>query len=191
MESEISGDFFIFTTGSNALGLLENTKLQEKINGVIGCWVTIPNPGLTGPLKIHAEDPVGVMNCIVAEDSAFIHISGGFGYIGKMKADLHDKQVNALFARVEHVIKRLFPKEYQKATEENTLDRKICTRPMTPDGIPILDTITMSENAFFVGGTNAGGTVEAPILGLIAAQLENKSFDHIKTILKISRYSLE
>ncbi|HSW97904.1 MAG TPA: FAD-binding oxidoreductase [Candidatus Saccharimonadales bacterium] len=186
----VFGDFFIFSTGSNSFGLLQSTKIDEKINNVIGCWLTIPNPGLMGPLKIHADEPAGVINCIVAANPEYIHVSGGFGYMGKTKASIRDKQVIALFEQVEQVIQRLFPKEYRKAKEDDSFDRKICARPMTPDGIPILDTINTYENALFVGGTNAGGTVEAPILGLLATSLDNTAYIHTKIILKTSRYSL-
>ena len=121
-----------------------------------------------------------------SKDRKQLYFSGGFGYVGlDQKPDVSSPQAQAIFTEVEKVAKRFFPKEYQQAVDTKSIDRRLCLRPMTPDGISIIDNV---DGAIFIGGTNAGGTVQAPLLAKIAADLVEGRSDVLSGTMSVSRF---
>jgi glycine/D-amino acid oxidase-like deaminating enzyme len=167
---EIVTDALVIAPGAYSKGLLADTTIPEHVQSTVGCWLTIPNPGITEAAKIHAPDPAGVINMVPSADFRQLHISGGFGFVGQdPQPPIDSPKVRALFVELEKVVSGLFPEQYTAAREAGSLDRRTCLRPMTADGISVLG--TPNPHTVIITGTNSGGTVQAPWLAQEAVRL--------------------
>lgn len=83
--SELSADRIVITTGGHDLDRLLGAGWSGAgaVAHLLGLSLTLPNPGLRRPLKIHSGDPLGVMNITLSPDGTLIHVSSGFGYPGR------------------------------------------------------------------------------------------------------------
>ncbi|CAF5100350.1 unnamed protein product [Rotaria sp. Silwood1] len=69
---------------------------------------------------------------------------------------------------------------------------------MTPDGMPVIAQLineNKEQQVYFVGGTNAGGFVESPVLAavvldLIQGSTNDTSLCHVYRSLRLDRYTL-
>jgi glycine/D-amino acid oxidase-like deaminating enzyme len=156
----------VFSPG--AYGDVSLEPASAHVQGVVGCWLTLPNPGLARGIKVHAPEPAGVLNFAPSRDGTALFLSGGFGYVGQQRPDLEDPAIQALFRKVEAAVARIFPEELRAATARQTLDRRLCVRPMTPDGLPL---VHVGHATVYVGGASSGGATEAPLLAVLAADL--------------------
>ncbi|MCK9924390.1 FAD-dependent oxidoreductase [Frankia sp. AgPm24] len=140
------------------------------VSQVLGVSLTLPNPGLHRPVKIHAGDPLGVMNVTLCPDGTLIHVSAGFGYLGLAARDaaaaadgLAELQESTLAA-----VGGLFPDLHR----DDVRDIRICARPATPDGLPLVTALPGHDGRVVIAaGTNAGGAVQAPAIAMLAADL--------------------
>jgi glycine/D-amino acid oxidase-like deaminating enzyme/phosphoglycerate dehydrogenase-like enzyme len=156
----------VFSPG--AYGDVSLEPASAHVQGVVGCWLTLPNPGLTAAIKVHAPEPAGVLNFAPSRDGAALFLSGGFGYVGQQRPVLDDPEIQALFRRVEAAVAAIFPEELSAAMAQKTVDRRLCVRPMTPDGLPL---VHADHATVYVGGASSGGATEAPLLAALAADL--------------------
>jgi hypothetical protein len=167
---------------------------DRDIQRVYGLFISIPNCGLTEAFKLHAKDPLGVINITPSEDGK-LHISGGFQYFGSREAT--EKDLQELFEKLEKKIEEIFPDSYAKAIADGKLERKFCPRPMTSHGFP---KFIKFDGGVSFGGTNSGGTVESTILGqlaLLQTQYDENLFkadceldEAIKYVLEVTRECL-
>ncbi|WP_462185989.1 MULTISPECIES: FAD-binding oxidoreductase [unclassified Frankia] len=139
---------------------------------LLGLSLTLPNPGLRRPVKVHAGDPLGVINVTLSADGARIHVSGGFGYLGTAVRAVADSGVARLRAVFEQAVAGLFPTLRRPDGTVEMLDVRVCERPATPDGIPLVEAVADHGGRVIVtAGTNAGGTVQAPAVAMLVADL--------------------
>ncbi len=220
----ITADTAVVTTGGADLADLlgEAWPAARSVQGVLGVSVTVPNPGIHRPLKIHTPDPLGIVNITASPDGTLVHASGGFGFVGlarpadltasagidtrpvpgthsdiganaSLDASAHPgagpgssandhPDTNASAARpllrlLEDTLGRLFPALRHPDGTIDVVDRRTCIRPMTPDGVPVVEALdAFGGRVIVAAGTNAGGTVQAPALAaLVAALLDGRA----------------
>lgn len=197
----LAADYYVFSTGWLTHGLYNSTKSEDKIMGVLGCWITIPNPGLEaetlvahafdakpyipkcfkGPFKIDAPEPTNYINTTL-EGSKLI-VSGGYGFIGNDITNIPNLSwpgVQAQFKHFENIVKKIFPKAYDEAKLSGTLDRRICARPVTACGLGVFEELKTINygNTILVGANAAGGFTQAPALAdAVVSAIQGKT-DH-------------
>ncbi|WP_239337180.1 FAD-dependent oxidoreductase [Frankia sp. CiP3] len=183
----------IVTVGGRDLVALVGADAASSgtVQHVLGVSLTMPNPGLRHALKVHAPDPVGVVNITLSPDSAVIHASGGFGYLGLARPRAGDPRVAELMAALEETVGRLLARPPGSAGPHPVLDRRTCERPMTPDGLPVLEAVdAFGGRVVVAAGTNAGGTVQAPALAILLRDLLNGGRGGVHLALGPDRISL-
>ncbi|WP_020572249.1 FAD-binding oxidoreductase [Parafrankia discariae] len=189
----------VLTVGGRDLYRLLGARWPDAgcVANVLGVSLTLPNPGVTRPLKIHAGDPLGVINLTPAADRSMIHVSGGFGYLGLASwrgerlvpadtggttdggttdggttgdgaAAAVEELVTALIAAVGG----LFPTLRGPDGRLDVREVRTCERPMTADGLPVVDApAELGGRIVVAAGTNAGGAVQAPALADLVSDL--------------------
>lgn len=166
-ESTLRSDFLIWTAGTTH----EMPNIYKKyslIQGIAGCWVTIPNKGFTKPFKISVEQPSGYIN--ITPDGKVLHISGGFGWIGEKS---YDDTWDLMQPIIEH-FKKQINKFFRIPIQEMNLGKKfpvsICIRPSSPTGLPDTRVIYIGKSKHIIlTGSGKSGSTQAPLLGLYAA----------------------
>ena len=173
-------------------------KINLSVQGVAGCWTKLVNiHSRTIGFKITEKDPLGILNVTPSSDGQDLFITGGFGYCGQ-RGVVPCTNLSELVELFQTAIRLYLPDEYE-ASEAGTRVIKFCIRPMTPDGMPIIaqlyDQANAGQQVFFLGGTNAGGFVQAPVLATLVADLiqnahHEKKFSHIYRSLRLDRNTL-
>jgi len=132
------------------------------VQGLIGCWITVENPGFKGPFKIATPVPSAYINITPIGEELII--SGGFGWIGEY-TDPKDHKVLAVPV-VTHFLNQV--KKYLKIkVDPNSVD--YCVRPSTPTGQPLCEIEeTKSNKHIFISGSAKSGTTHAPVLANFA-----------------------
>ncbi|WP_235826197.1 NAD(P)/FAD-dependent oxidoreductase [Candidatus Frankia alpina] len=172
--SELSADRIVITTGGRDLDRLLGAGWSGAgaVAHLLGLSLTLPNPGLRRPLKIHAGDPLGVMNITLSPDGTLIHVSSGFGYLGRAGRQTATAGITALRAVAERAIAGLFPGLRRADGVLDVHDVRVCERPATPDGLPVVCAAPGHAGRVLVAaGTNAGGAVQAPAVAMLVTDL--------------------
>lgn len=143
-------------SGSKAALLKKNILLQ----GVVGCWVKIKNPGFDSPFKILAPEPINFMNCTPSNDDLLI--SGGYGWVGTRQ---HDK-VEIL----AQPLMQAFQDQVGHFLDARSNDPRICIRPSLPSGVTRVELEHDASNHRLVTciGGAAGGFTQAPYVARLA-----------------------
>ncbi|CAF1566841.1 unnamed protein product [Didymodactylos carnosus] len=192
---KIISDRILLATGVSGDAPLKVSPIIKQVQAVIGYWLKLPNINrITEGFKIHEADPVAVMNVTMSVDDATLIISGGFGFVGKhpIVKTSHYTEMAVLVART---VRKYFPTEFEKATESNKkIPMTYCLRPMSADGMPVIDWITTanSDKVMYVGATSGGGFVQASMLSLFALDMFSgrNDYAHITRAMVSSRDSL-
>ncbi|CAF1003407.1 unnamed protein product [Didymodactylos carnosus] len=191
---KIISDRILLATGVSGDDLLKGSPITKQVQGVIGYWLTLPNINMiTEGFKIHEEDPVAVMNVTMSVDNKTLIISGGFGFVGNQRI-MKTSRYTEMAVLVALAVKKYFPTEFEKATESNKKLRvTYCVRPMSADGMPLIDwTTANSAKTMYVGGTSGGGFVQASILSLFVLDMVSgrNTYSHITQAMASTRDSL-
>lgn len=153
---QLQADLVVWTSGVTHVQPKEYN--EYNVQGIVGCWATVPNRGFDVPFKIAAPVPSAYMN--LTPDGKDLHVSGGFGWTGEY-ADISDiKPIAKPVAKhfVNHVNNYL-------GTSLTTKDVDYCIRPSTPTGQPLLLTKRADgKTHVYVSGSAKSGTTHAPIL---------------------------
>jgi glycine/D-amino acid oxidase-like deaminating enzyme len=172
--SVLPSDHVVITTGGRDLDRLLGAAWPGAgaVAHLLGLSLTLPNPGLRRPAKIHAGDPLGVINISLSPDGTFIHVSGGFGYLGLAERQAAAAGIAGLRDVAERAIAGLFPALRRPDGSLDVRDVRVCERPTTPDGLPLITALPGHAGRVLVAaGTNAGGAVQAPAVALLVADL--------------------
>jgi glycine/D-amino acid oxidase-like deaminating enzyme len=147
-------DYYLISTG---------VSITKKVMGVAGVWIKIPNPGLKGPIKIATPYPTGYINGTIEGESLLL--SGGYGFIGQDARDEKSPGIQTLFEDMKRNVRMVFPESYKKACEEETLDERVCVRPMKASGLGVFEVIDKGvTKVIFTGANGAGGFTQAPVV---------------------------
>ncbi|CAF3518260.1 unnamed protein product [Rotaria sp. Silwood1] len=194
---DISSSKIIFASSLNRLDspLLNNVSLA--VQGVLGCWTKLPNVHLIkNGFKIAEKEPIGVINVTPSYDEQHLYATGCFAFCGQ-RGIVQSLYLDQLIELFYSTIRSYLPDEID-ANESEILPTKFCIRPMTPDGMPIIAQLTADNNrqqVYFIGGTNAGGFVQSPVLATILLDLiqgskSDTNLRHIYRSLRLDRNTL-
>jgi glycine/D-amino acid oxidase-like deaminating enzyme len=194
--NNIHSSKIIFASSLNNLNFLSNLSLA--IQGVLGCSIQIPNKdSIKFGFKITEKEPIGVINVTPSYDEQYLYITGAFAFTGQ-RGIVRSKYLKQLVELFHSTIRSYLPEEIE-SYESEILTTKFCIRPMTPDGMPIIHKLNYDSNKkqdiYFIGGTNAGGFVQAPVLAtlildLIKGSTNDTDLCHIYRSLRLDRNTL-
>lgn len=182
----VRADHYVVSPGAYGNGLLDGLGSANRIHGVLGAWLTMPNvePQLTHSLKItrrghRAEDA----NVTIAKDAAGQEVlvyGSGYGHVGTDPENIDAVELDALFAAVDENAQLFFPRAYEAAQESGppTASRHYCVRPWTASALGIFELAPARGGGLFVvtGGHNTGGFAQAPaVAAAVVAALRGES----------------
>lgn len=169
----LEGCNFIISPGAYAGKLLEKTRANELVGGVLGAWISVPNlnPKLTNSMKLARKGHITEdANITIARDlhsgDDILIFGSGYGFTGFDPKNIHTNSLNKLYDGIEDSIRRLFPDAFDMASENGMLEstRKYCVRPWTSTSLGIFEKIENagSGKTLIVTGHNTGGFAQAP-----------------------------
>ncbi|MEN9610377.1 MAG: hypothetical protein RLZZ628_1191 [Bacteroidota bacterium] len=169
----VTATHYIFSLGAYSGHLYQNTKSNNKIHGVLGIWMTLPNVyGLEHSFKIHKNGHVAEdSNVTVVEEKGQkkLVFGAGYGYVGNIEANTVDlNALQPIYDSLWQTAKIYFPAAYHQGVQEGLLQQpqKYCTRPFTTTGLGIFEVVPTEKKGRMIlsGGHNTGGFTQAPIV---------------------------
>lgn len=170
----IVADHYVISPGVYGNELLLGTQSENKIQGVLGGWMAIPNlaPKLEHSLKIvrkgHTTEDGNVTVATDSKGQEILIFGSGFGYTGLDPSNILPDELEAMYCGIEDSIKHYFPSAYFAAKQSGLLEasRRYCVRPWTSTSLGVFEVI---ETAFggkliIAGGHNTGGFAESPAI---------------------------
>jgi len=131
---------------------------DHNVQGIVGCWTTIPNAGYRRPFKIATPTPSAYIN--FTPDGDELHASGGFGWLGEYTGTTFVSTLAKPIA--EHFVQQV---NRYLGLNLTASDVDYCVRPSTPTGQPLLITeYSRGKQEIFITGSAKSGTTHAPIL---------------------------
>jgi glycine/D-amino acid oxidase-like deaminating enzyme len=182
----VSADSYVVSPGAYGDELLRGTVAHERIQGVLGVWLTVPNlePRLEHSLKIartghSAEDS----NVTVGHDRSgnpALIIGSGYGWTGLQPSNIDPVELEGLYKAVEDTAQRFFPRAHRAARESGELDasRRLCVRPWTSSSLGVFATAPARDGGLLIvtGGHNTGGFTQSPsVAAAVLAALRDES----------------
>jgi D-amino-acid dehydrogenase len=168
----LRADHYVVSPGVNCHKWLNGTLTKDKIQGIGGLWLTLPNvdPLLTHSVKLHREGHVGEdSNITIARGETgepILLLGSGYAFVGNAKLDMDSPEIEILFRALEETARRFLPRNYAKAVSEGTLrgSRKACVRPFTATGLGTFEVLGTENGGRMVitTGHNTGGFTQAP-----------------------------
>ncbi|MEM9214164.1 MAG: FAD-dependent oxidoreductase [Cyanobacteria bacterium P01_F01_bin.150] len=181
----IESDHYVISPGVYGNKMLKETQAENKIQGVLGGWITIPNlsPKLRHSLKIarkgHITEDMNVTLATTSHGEEVLIFGSGYGYTGLDPENIIPEQLEAMYLSIEDSIKHYFPNAYELAREKELLktSRRYCIRPWTSTSLGVFETIESVNHGKLIitGGHNTGGFTQAPaIASAVLAALRNE-----------------
>lgn len=159
--NQISDEVIIWTVGTTHK-VPEIYKKYSLVQGIAGCWITIPNRGFIKPFKISVPQPTGYIN--FTPDEEVIHVSGGFGWVGERSYYESIKLMEPVSGHFKQMVGKYFGVKIKKDHQIG-----ICIRPATPTGLPDARTININNQKHIIlTGSGKSGSTQAPLLALYA-----------------------
>jgi len=167
-----SANYYLISTGVRKQDFLRGTSSHQKIMGVAGVWIRIPNPGLKKAFKIACPYPTGYINGTLEGNNLLL--SGGYGFIGQDYLDRQKPGIKTLFEDIKRNVQSVFPESFKKSLREDSLDERVCIRPMKPSGLGVFEVMEKGKSkAIFTGANSAGGFTQAPVLAAAVLDILN------------------
>ena len=170
----IAADNYVISPGAYGSELLRGTQAENKIQGVLGCWITIPNlaPKLEHSLKIarkgHITEDANVTVATDSKGEEILIVGSGYGYTGLDPRNILSDELQAMYCGIEDSIKRYFPAAYEAAKQSGLLEasRRYCVRPWTSTSLGIFEVIEAASDGKLIitGGHNTGGFAQSPAI---------------------------
>ncbi len=131
------------------------SKYGILIQGVMGCWLSIDNPGVNEACKIYGPEPLNYIN--ITPSGNQLLLSGGYGFVGTRPHSEAKILAQPLMDALIEEVKRWFP-------DCKITDQAFCIRPSTPSGLPVFATHKTNNNlpVIIAAGHAAGGFTQAP-----------------------------
>lgn len=151
-------DAFVWCSGISPESAIILEKFNISLCGVIGCWATVENPGVTLPCKMYGPEPVNYIN--VTPTKSLLLMSGGYGFVGTRRYEEAKQLGRPIMTAFIREIKRWLP-------HARIREKAYCIRPATPNGVPTLLTRKINKVPFIIAvGHAAGGFTESPYTAL-------------------------
>lgn len=176
---------YVLSPGVYGNDLLRGTESHDRIQGMLGVWLTVPNvePRLDHSVKIAREGHVAEeTNVTIGEDEhgePVLICGSGYGWTGLDPGNIDSAELDALFGALEDTIRRFFPHAYAAARAAGTLDpsRRVCVRPWTSSCLGVFETVPAEDGGVLVvtGGHNTGGFTQSPaVADAVLAALDGR-----------------
>lgn len=174
VDGPIPGDAFVVSPGAYAQALLSGTRCADKIHGVLGAWLRLPNlePRLDQSLKLARRGHITEdANITVATDlygEPLMIIGSGYGHTGVDPANIDEMSLHQLYAGIIDTARRFFPSAYEAARDAGSIETSLkhCVRPWTATGLGLFEILptTKGGRCVITGGHNTGGFAQAPTI---------------------------
>jgi D-amino-acid dehydrogenase len=183
----ISAENYVVSPGAYGGGLLQGTRCEGRIHGVLGAWIRLPNlePRLLHSLKVarkgHVTEDANVTVATDASGAPIIIIGSGYGYTGVDPFNVDSGLLQKIYDGLVDTAKRFFPRSYEAShtagsgTETPTGRMKYCVRPWTSTGLGLFEMRPTGAGGSFIvtGGHNTGGFAQSPtVADAVASGLE-------------------
>jgi glycine/D-amino acid oxidase-like deaminating enzyme len=181
----IHSDHYVLSPGAYGGELLRGTESHERIQGMLGVWLTVPNvePRLEHSVKIarkgHTAEETNVTLGTGESGEPVLICGSGYGWTGLDPGNVDAAELHALFEALADTIHRFFPRAYAAARDAGTLDasRRLCVRPWTSSCLGVFETVPAAGGGALVvtGGHNTGGFTQAPaVADAVLAALDGR-----------------
>ncbi|WP_020206477.1 FAD-binding oxidoreductase [Cupriavidus sp. WS] len=168
----LEADHYVLSTGAYGDALLTGTETKEKIHGVLGAWMRIPNiePDLRHSLKLarrgHITEDANVTVALDEGGRPILVIGSGYGHTGIDPCNIDSDLLQKIYQGLVDTATKYFPASYRAAEEAGTLrdNFKYCVRPWTSSGLGVFEILPGAQGGCCVitGGHNTGGFAQAP-----------------------------
>jgi D-amino-acid dehydrogenase len=169
----VRSDHYVLSPGVYGDAVLRGTLSHERIQGMLGVWLTVPNvePPLAHSVKIarkgHAAEETNVTIGTGESGEPVLICGAGYGWTGLDAGNVDSGELEALFDALADTIRRFFPRSYAAARSAGTLaaSRRVCVRPWTSSCLGVFETVPATGGVLAVtGGHNTGGFTQAPVV---------------------------
>jgi glycine/D-amino acid oxidase-like deaminating enzyme len=171
----VRADHYVLSPGVYGDDLLRGTLSHERIQGMLGVWLTVPNvePRLAHSVKIarkgHRAEETNVTLGTGEGGEPVLICGSGYGWTGLNPGNVDSAELDVVFDALEDTIRRFFPAAHAAAREAGTLDasRRVCVRPWTASCLGVFETLPADGGGVLVvtGGHNTGGFTQSPEVG--------------------------
>lgn len=200
----ITSSHYVISPGAYGNRILSGFRSENKIAGVAGMWLTMPDNTemkLDRPLKIcrkgfaanGAAEGANIIGGTDAHGNPIIHVSSGHGFINVDSAKLDDEQLHELFPVVHETAQQYFPKQYSRARELEGFATQIryCVRPWTSTGLGLFEMAPSVDGgkAIITGGHNTGGFALSPSVGQAVLAALSGHHHRMHTLYDPDRFS--
>ena len=159
-------DHYVLSPGAYGDALLAGTQSHERIQGMLGVWLTVPNvePRLAHSVKIarhgHAAEETNVTLGTGESGEPVLICGAGYGFTGLDPGNVDSGELSALFDALADTIRRFFPKAGPGHS------RRVCVRPWTSSCLGVFETVPAVGGGVLAvtGGHNTGGFTQAPVV---------------------------
>lgn len=164
-----SGDF-VWSAGASTVAAKILKAEGVLLQGVAGCWVSIPNPGFSQPFKVLAPEPVNFINA--TPTASELLLSGGYGWVGERTYVEATDLVRPLHAAFSQAVTRFFLKDRPIGLAH--CPTAMCIRPSLPGGVPVIRALRCGRHrGVLCVGHAAGGFTQAPAVArMVLDQLD-------------------
>jgi glycine/D-amino acid oxidase-like deaminating enzyme len=168
----VSAHHYVVSPGAYGNGMLRGLRCENRIHGVLGVWLTLPNvePELTHSLKIarrgHKAEDANVTVAKTCDGEGVLMYGSGYGHTGLNPRNIVAAELDETFAAVEENARTFFPRAYEAARESGLLaaSQRYCVRPWTASALGVFELAPAKQSGVLAvtGGHNTGGFSQAP-----------------------------
>jgi D-amino-acid dehydrogenase len=176
----------VISPGAYAGDLLNGTRSEGRIHGVIGVWLQLPNihPCLNKSLKLarsgHVTEDANITIATDRHGKPVIILGSGYGYTGKDPGNIDQRLLQVLYEGLLDTARKYFPEPFQYAYDRGELQNslKYCVRPWTASSLGLFESMPTATagSCVITGGHNTGGFAQAPSVAIaVSAALSGKA----------------
>lgn len=181
----LEASHYVISPGVYGNALLNGTRSHQKIHGVLGVWLRLPNinPQLKHSLKLrrtgHITEAANITISTDTTGAPILILGSGYGYTGVNPHNIDKVLLEQMYHGIVDTAQKYFPKAYQAAIDTGGVEGtfKYCVRPWTATGLgmfEMLDTV-YGGKCIITGGHNTGGFAQSPAVAqAVLAALEGR-----------------
>ncbi|ETS74988.1 hypothetical protein PFICI_13472 [Pestalotiopsis fici W106-1] len=182
----VQAENYVISPGAYGRNLLEGTRCEARIHGVLGAWLRLPNlePQLEHSLKLarkgHVTEDANVTVTTDLNGAPILILGSGYGYTGVDPFNVDEVLLQKIYDGLIDTAQKFFPRSYEASDATGTLaaSLKYCVRPWTSNGLGLFEMRSTAIGGRFIitGGHNTGGFAQSPVIAdAVVAGLEGKT----------------
>jgi glycine/D-amino acid oxidase-like deaminating enzyme len=157
---------------SGVSGGMSSFLADKKIllQGVLGCWVDIPNQGFSHPFKIYGKEPTNFINATPIGNRLLL--SGGYGWVGTRAHAEVTKLAKPTMQAFLHEVSKFF---FDGRALSDKYPLATCIRPSLPSGVTQIEEITYQDRRVVtcIGHSAGGFTQSAHVADVVVEKLSS------------------